>query len=71
MTYYGPPTRFCEGKHPYATKGAALTEAWRLEKRERMPMKVYLCDACHQWHVAHERPLKRTTWRERLGLNDV
>gem|GEM_PF-3218563 len=65
---YGPQSRYCEEKRRYATKGAALTEAWRLEKQQRLPMKVYRCAACHDWHVAHERPLKRATWRERLDL---
>lgn len=65
---YGPPSRYCVNKIAYATRGAALTQAWRLEKKDRLPMKIYQCDTCDMWHVGHERPLKRTTWRERLGL---
>lgn len=64
---YGPVSRYC-GTKQQLTWSAAQTEARRLEHKERLPMKVYRCDRCSWWHVAHERPLKRATWRERLGL---
>lgn len=67
MNRYGPIARYC-GTKQKLTWGEAQAEARRLEKRERLPMKTYKCDACGAFHVAHERPLKRVTWRERLGL---
>lgn len=70
MADYGPPARYC-GTKQRLTWSAAQTEARRLERKDRLPMKVYRCDACGWRHVAHERPLKKTTWRERLGLKDV
>ena len=67
MPYYGPIDRYC-GRKLQLTWGAAQTEARRLEKKDRLPMAVYTCPRCGWYHVAHERPLKRVTWRERLGL---
>lgn len=66
MHSYGPPARRCGTKRAL-TRAAAQQEARRLERKERLPMKVYHCDVCGQWHVAHEHPLKRVTWRERNG----
>ena len=65
--YYGPIARFCGSKQKW-TWGEAQAEARRLEAKDRLPMAVYKCPACQHYHVAHERPLKRVTWRERLGL---
>jgi hypothetical protein len=70
VTHYGPSERYC-GDKLQLTYGEARTEAWRLEKKDRLPMRVYQCPQCHWYHVAHWRPLKKVTWRERLGLEET
>lgn len=68
MTYYGPPARYCGQKQRYATGPEAKAAARHMERKERLPMKEYYCETCRHWHIGHERPLKRATWRRRLGL---
>ena len=64
---YGPITRYCGSKLQYTWSEAQTNARW-IEQHQRLPMKVYKCPRCNWYHVAHERPLKKATWRERLGL---
>ena len=54
----------CNGKHPYATKGGAISVLERRRKRvkrthhvhkhklsELADLQVYRCRYCHHWHV--------------------
>lgn len=64
MASYGPPSRYCGQKQQYVTWDAARQAAKTLERRERLPMKVYRCPTCRWYHVAHAVPLKRPRdWR--------
>ena len=32
---------------------------WRKHRREKRPIRYYLCDVCHKWHLtSHEAPLE-------------
>ena len=60
---FGPRERYCGDKIGY-THHKAATERNRLERKERMPMKIYQCPSCGRWHVAHLVPLKKPRdWR--------
>lgn len=43
--------RPCRRKRQYGTKTVALQEANRQGARYGMPLRVYRCPTCHEWHL--------------------
>ncbi|HEY7931215.1 MAG TPA: hypothetical protein VIC81_03020, partial [Acidimicrobiales bacterium] len=46
-------TRDGRAKVGYATRSDALSQARQLARRDDVPMGVYQCPTCRQWHVGH------------------
>ncbi len=57
---YGPKTRFCGTKQAYPTAITARAVARKLEKKERLPMKIYCCPFCAHWHIESKKQKDET-----------
>lgn len=43
----------CEGKRRFEVKAEAVLELKKLWRKDREPMKPYLCQWCRGWHIGH------------------